>query len=382
MYYCNARIFCEDFQFRTGAFQVANGRFGEVLPAQIPADAIDLRGAVVLPGLVDVHLHGAVGADVSDADPQGLRRMAAYLAENGVTSFVPATMTLPYENLSSALKTAGELAQERPEGCARLLGVHMEGPYFSEKKKGAQNGAYLRQPDYPGFRQLQKCCGGLIKIVDVAPELPGALEFISQAKELATVSVAHTDADYDQARAAFEAGATHLTHLFNAMPSIHHRKPGVIPAAAENPGVRAEIISDGQHVHPAAVRMAFRLFGGERMVLVSDSGRCCGMPDGSSFELGGQIACLTQGIARLPDGTIACSATNLFECLRRAISFGVPARDAIRAAAWNPACAVGAEREVGAIAPGLRADFLVCDGDFNLQRVFLEGKEINRNQKG
>ena len=205
----------------------------------------------------------------------------------------------------------------------------MEGPYFSYKKRGAQNAEYLKEPDFEGFKALYEGCGGLVRIVDIAPELPGSVEFVKKAKELCTVSVAHTDSDYDHARAAYDAGATHLTHLYNAMPGIHHRNPGVIPAAVENPNVRAEIICDGLHVHPASVRLAFSMFGGERMILISDAGRCCGLQEGDHFLLGGQDAWLKGGIGRLADGTIACSATNLYDCMTRAITFGVREEDAV-----------------------------------------------------
>ena len=256
MFYKNAKIYTEDFRFETGAFSVEAGRFAQVLPESAPADATDLEGAYVIPGLVDVHNHGNSGRDFSDGDDEGLRAMAAYLGRCGVTSFAPASMTLPYDVLSKAFGTAKRLKEEAPAGLARLMGIQMEGPCFSEKKKGAQNGAYLRDPDFEAFQALEEGCGGLIRIVDVAPELPGSVEFIEKAKALCTVSVAHTDASYDEAKAAFDAGATHVTHLYNAMPGIHHRKPGVIPAAVEHEGVRAELICDGLHVHPASVRLA------------------------------------------------------------------------------------------------------------------------------
>ena len=375
MFYKNARIFCPDFQFRLGAFEVKNGLFGAVLPDEVPEDAIDLNGATVIPGLIDVHNHGNSGADFSDGDYEGLKKMAAYLLKSGITSFAPASMTLPYDVLEKAFATARQLVDEAPAGCARLMGIQMEGPYFSMKKKGAQNGEYIKTPDFEGFKKLYDGCGGLVRIADVAPELSGAEEFIEQASKLCTVSVAHTDSDYDHAKMAFARGATHLTHLYNAMPGIHHRNPGVIPAAVEAPHVRAELICDGMHIHPASVRLAFSMFGGERMILVSDALRCCGMPDGE-YELGGQAVFLSGGVARLADGTLAGSATNLFDCMKNAILFGIPEADAVRASSYNPACALGVQDQVGSIATGKLADFIVCRSDYTGKRVFLGGAEV------
>ena len=273
MFYKNARIFGSDFKFHLGAFEVVDGKFGEVLPANVPEDAYDLEGATVIPGLIEVHSHGAAGFDFSDGDYEGLKEIAKFYLSCGITSFAPASMTLPYDVLEQAFATAKQIAEEQPAGCAVLRGIQMEGPYFSYAKRGAQNPDYLKTPDFEGFKALYEGCNGLVRIVDVAPELPGAAEFVAKAKDYCTVSIAHTDSDYDHAKAAIDAGVTHLTHLYNAMPGIHHRNPGVIPAAVENKNVRAEIICDGLHIHPASVRLAFSMFGGERMIAVSDSGR-------------------------------------------------------------------------------------------------------------
>lgn len=368
----NALIYTEDFRFAPGAFSVEDGRFTGVL-AEPAEDAVDLRGAKVIPGLMDIHSHGNSGADFSDGDYEGLVRMARYYASVGVTSFAGTTLTLPYETIGAALDTAVRLRKEKPAGAATLQGAYLEGPFFCAAKRGAQNADYLRLPDYEAFAELNAASDGLVSVIAMAPELEGAEEFIRKASKDCTVSVGHTEADYDTAVRAFEAGATQLTHLFNALPSLHHRKPGAIVAGVENPAVTAEIIGDGLHVHPAMVRLAFRLFGAERMVLVSDSLRCCGMPDGN-YDLGGLPITLSGGVARLTDGTLAGSATNLFECMRRVVSFGIPECDAIRAATYNPARQMGCLDRVGSIADGKCADFIVLGEDLTAKEIYLGGE--------
>ena len=375
MRYENGWIFA-DGGFVRGGFSVENGRFAHVLE-DVPGPAEDLDGALVIPGLVDIHVHGCAGADFSDGDYAGLVRMARYLARRGVTSFAPASMTLPYDALDKAFHAAARLRREGLADGARLMGIQMEGPFLSREKRGSQNPAYLRLPDWDRFLRLYDAAEGLLRIVDVAPELPGAVEFTRRASEKCRVSVAHTAAGYDQAAAVFDAGATHLTHLFNAMSGIHHRHPGPIGAASERENVTAELICDGIHVHPSAVRMAFRLFPG-RICLISDALRCCGMADGS-YSLGGQEILLSGGVARLTGGAIAGSAVDRYQCMRRAVSFGIPREQAVWAATALPARVIGRESETGAIADGRAADFVICGGELEPEAVYLGGKRLEQS---
>lgn len=375
MRYENGWIFA-DGRFVRGGFSVENGRFAHVLE-DVPGPAEDLDGALVIPGLVDIHVHGCAGADFSDGDYAGLVRMARYLARRGVTSFAPASMTLPYDALDKAFHAAARLRREGLADGARLMGIQMEGPFLSREKRGSQNPAYLRLPDWDRFLRLYDAAEGLLRIVDVAPELPGAVEFTRRASEKCRVSVAHTAAGYDQAAAVFDAGATHLTHLFNAMSGIHHRHPGPIGAASERENVTAELICDGIHVHPSAVRMAFRLFPG-RICLISDALRCCGMADGS-YSLGGQEILLSGGVARLTGGAIAGSAADLYQGMRRAVSFGIPREQAVWAATALPARVIGRESETGAIADGRAADFVICGGELEPEAVYLGGKRLEQS---
>ena len=259
---------------------------------------------------------------------------------------------------------------------AELVGIHLEGPFLAAAKKGAQNGAWLRDPDVALLRHLKECSQGLVKLVSLAPELEGAMDFIRGVKDEVSVSLAHTTANYDTAMAAFEAGANHVTHLYNAMPPFAHRDPGVIGAAADSKGAYVEIICDGVHVHPAVIRATFRMMGRERMVLVSDTMRAAGMPDGE-YTLGGQAVFVKGNRAELADGTLAGSVTDLMNCMKTAVSFGIPLEDAVMAAAVNSAKSIGIYDRVGSLDVGKDANVVVLDKDLNLKAVLFRGELVH-----
>ena len=351
---------------------------GQIASTSGDDQILDAAGCYVIPGLVDVHFHGCVGEDFSDATPDGLQKIADFELSQGVTYICPAGMTLPEDQLTAICKnTAAHRAKN--SGGAEVVGAHLEGPFLCMAKKGAQNGDYLHNPDVAMLKRLQEAAEGCVRLVTLAPEQPNSMEFIRAAVEMGvTVSVGHTTADYDTAWAAFEAGASHTTHLFNAMPPLAHRDPGVIGAAFDVPHVQPELICDGVHVHGSAVRAAFRLFGKERMILISDSLRATGMPDGE-YPFGGQMIEVHGNRATIlghPE-TLAGSITSLMGCLRQAVAFGIPTADAVRACTYNPAQSIGIDGRAGTLDVGKEASIVLLDEkDLSIKAIVFKGQRV------
>ncbi|MCM1537716.1 MAG: N-acetylglucosamine-6-phosphate deacetylase [bacterium] len=339
---------------------------------QEDAGVVDVQGAFVLPGLVDIHFHGCAGHDFCEGTREAFGAIEQYELRHGITAISPATMTLPEKRLSEICAAAAAYAKDS----ACLKGIYLEGPFLSEAKKGAQNSAYLRLPDADLLQELNRRAEGLIKIVAIAPELSGAPAVIGACAERFRFSAAHTTADYQTCAEAMRRGVRQVTHLYNAMPPFTHREPGVIGAAFDC-GADVELIGDGVHVDACAVRMAFRLFGAEHVILISDSMMAAGMPDGM-YELGGQAVRVRGKRAVILDGTIAGSVTNLYDCMVTVIRMGIPPEAAVRAATQNPAAALGIDAEYGSIEAGKKADLLVADTDWNLLKVYKHGREVMR----
>ena len=335
-------------------------------------DVINGDDCFLIPGLIDVHTHGAMNADASDGDTQGIESMARFYAAQGVTAWCPTTMTLKEPELTNAIKSIANY--KRPNDGAKVMGVHMEGPFVSREKCGAQNPDNISLPDIKMIHRLNDLSGGLIKLITIAPEVPGALDFIKEASKEFAISVGHTTSDYATAMEAFSAGANHATHLFNAMPPLGHREPGVVGAAFDS-GAWVELITDGFHISPSVIRITHKMFG-DKLILISDSLRCAGMPDGD-YELGGQMITMTDGKAYMKGTTtIAGSSIHLIEGLRRAVSFGIPLEDAITAATLTPAKSIGIEGSAGTIEVGRAADLVLLDKDLNVKQVFIDGQAI------
>ncbi len=363
----NAKVFVGK-EFVDG--DVLFGQTIEAVGALDGAADYDAAGCYVIPGLVDIHTHGAMGEDFSDGNPAGMQPMADYYAAHGVTSFLATTMTLKEETLTPAMHTIRDFKRQ---GGAKCAGIHLEGPFLCYAKRGAQAAENLHKPDADLFDRLNAASGGQVRLVTVACEEEGAEAFIRNVSQKCTVSLGHSTADYDTAMAGFAAGATHATHLYNGMPSFLHRAPGIIGAALDS-GASVELICDGLHIHPAVIRATYKMFG-DKLNLISDSLRCAGMPDGD-YELGGQPITVKNGKATLTGtDTLAGSSISMLDALRNVVKFGLPLEDAVYAASTAPAMAVGLS-DIGAIEPGRAADLLVLDKDLNLKAVFVNGEKL------
>ncbi|MCR5791480.1 MAG: N-acetylglucosamine-6-phosphate deacetylase [Lachnospiraceae bacterium] len=380
----NGTVFCEDNHFHNGCIDIKEGIITDIYAdtASLPeadGDIVDAQGAYVIPGLIDLHFHGALGYDICDKTKAAFEKIAAFELSQGVTTICPATMTLPEKELCAVLACGSAFAEETRESvsCAELCGFNMEGPFISPKKKGAQNEKYIKKADIQTAERFIEAAGGLLKILGLAPEeSPDFESFIGALKGRVRISLAHTNADYDTAARAISAGVTHAVHLYNAMSPFSHRDPGVVNAVFDSENVNAELICDGIHLHQSAVRTAFRELSAERIVLISDSLRAAGMPDGL-YELGGQQVKKTGNLCTLAEsGTIAGSVSSLYDCMVNTVKkMEIPLETAVRCASLNPARILGLSH-LGELSAGKQADLLLIDRELCLKRIFKRGCSV------
>ena len=374
----NASVYTEEGKFAQQDIFIRDELFVDCAAEGGEEQIIDASGCIAIPGLTDIHFHGCMGHDFCDGTREAIDAMAVYEASVGVTNIVPASMTLSQDMLLGICSTAKAYREEGVQDKrAHFQGINMEGPFVSMAKKGAQNGAYIHKPDQEMFERLNEASGNCEKFLDIAPEEDGAMELIDKWHDRVVISLAHTCADYDIAREAFQRGASHVTHLYNAMNPYSHRAPGLIGAAADEEKVHVELICDGVHIHPAAVRTTFKIFGDDRIILISDSMRATGLEDGD-YSLGGQYVKVTGNLATLKDGTIAGSVTNLADCMRTAVlKMGIPLESAVKCAAVNPAKCAGIYDSCGSITAGKYADVVLLDKeDLSLKQVILRGQVL------
>lgn len=381
----NVKIYMPDQKFVSGNIVTEGDKIKKVLPGEskeeFGEEIVDGKGCYCLPGMIDLHFHGCKGMDVCDGTKEALDTIASYEASIGVTAIAPATMTLPVEELEAVLSNAAQYKKTQEEGTAAagadLVGINMEGPFISKVKKGAQDERNIIPCSIEIYKKFQKAANGLVKFIGIAPEEFETDTFIREVKNEVSVSLAHTNADYAAAKKAFDAGANHAVHLYNAMPAFSHREPGVVGAVADSRHVMAEIICDGVHIHPAVVRATFQMLGEERMILISDSMRAAGMPDGE-YTLGGLDVEVRGNRATLvSDGALAGSVTPLPDCVRTVVKeMKIPLETAVACATINPAKSLGIDDEYGSIEQGKKANLVLWDEDLNLKMVIKDGKEF------
>ena len=370
----NADVFQEDGNFLQQDIFINGKYITDRKPEQISEDStvIDAGGLYAIPGLIDIHFHGCMNRDFCDADHESIRIMSEYQLNNGITSILPATMTLGEEELYNICRTASTY---KGNTGSEILGINLEGPFISESKRGAQDAAFILKPDTAIFRKLQKAAGGMIKIACVAPEEENGMEFIEELKDEVILSIAHTDADYETAAKAFEKGASHVTHLYNAMPVFHHRFPGVVGAAHQNKNCFVELICDGVLLHPSVINSTFEMFGDDRIIMISDSVMAAGMPEGN-YTLGGQKITVTGKTATMDEtGALAGSVSNLMECMCLCVrEMGISLGSAVKAASSNPAKALKIYDKYGSISDGKYADIILLDKELNIRNIIFRGK--------
>ncbi len=377
-HYIKADAFYYPYQIKpAGYLEVCDGRFGSWF-SQVPDDGeiLDYTGYQVAPGLVDTHVHGYAGADVMDLKTDSLYQMSQHLLETGVTSFLPTGLTASFEDLNQVCQMVAEVAGT--ETGARIQGLYFEGPYFTEKYKGAQNPKYMRNPSKEELDTWLASSQGWLKKIAVAPEREGVEDFVAYAKSKGlVVALGHSDATFEEATRAVEAGATVWVHAYNGMSGLNHREPGMVGAVYELPNTYAELICDGYHVHPSACDILLRQKGHNHVALITDCMSAGGLEDGD-YMLGEYPVVVSNGTARLKEGgSLAGSILKLKDGLKNIVDWGLASPlEAVRMASFIPALSMKIEEQCGQLKKGLPADFIILDSELNLCATYLAGQVV------
>ena len=367
----NALVMDENFGLKELDIRIENEKIAEIGTGLAGDETLDFSGKYILPGFVDTHVHGANGIRIEDAVGDH-NKMTVFEASQGVTSIAIAADTAEFSDILDQIERATVLSQK----CrgAKIVAIHAEGPFLSQSKKGAMDSRYILKPDNEKLDKMIEAGKGMLKLITIAPDNEGSIEFIRYAKSKGlVVSMGHTDSDYETATAAIDAGATQLTHTFNAMRPINHREPGILGAVFENDDVKCEVICDYIHLHPAIIKMIYKIKGADKINMISDSGTAAGL-DISEFEVNGVKRYIKDGVVRLADGTIAGSARTLLDGVKNLVSSGIPLEDVSKMASLNPAKTLGLDDEIGSISVGKFADLVVLDKDLNVCKTFINGK--------
>ena len=376
----NCRLFDQADSRRTTSVLIEDGiigRVGQIDSAAQCDNILDAKGRTIAPGFIDVHIQGAGGADILDATPEALKTISQTCARFGTTSFLATTVFTPDQE-NKHLAVAGDYVGRDLAG-ANLLGIHLEGPFISAQKKGMILPECISAPSLQLLEKIQDVTNGRLRMMTIAPELPGSTPIIERLVSSGVVaSLGHSNATYEQTLAGFDAGISHVTHLFNAMPPLHHRSPGPLIAIFQAESVTAQLICDGVHIHPSVLKLAFGLLGPQRVIPITDGMQAIGLPDGKYFYNGIEYEA-RDGTARYKDGTLIGTALGLSQLLQRLITFtGCPPDVAIKTVTENPARLLGIEKRKGFIAPGKDADVILLDRDYSVNTTIVGGKVVYR----
>ncbi|MDD3655947.1 MAG: N-acetylglucosamine-6-phosphate deacetylase [Atribacterota bacterium] len=385
----NGTIFTP-FQSFEGHIMIEKGKIISVTPIKDStkdsssfgqAEILEARNKYIMPGFIDLHVHGGDGADVMDGEYGAIKKIAANHCHYGTTAFLPTTLTMSKDDIIKSLQSIGE-ARLKGTGAAEILGIHLEGPYINPEKKGAQNKEDIIQLSKEEFLAFNQASGNLIRLVTLAPEMPGALDFIPWLCEQDIIaSAGHTNATYEEMQDALQSGLNHVTHLFNAMRGLHHREPGIVGAALSDSRITVEVIADGIHIHPIILKIIHQMKGSNKIVLITDAIRATGLPEGT-YDLGGQKVIVAKEQARLQDGTLAGSVLTMNKAVQNIVTKAdIPLGEAIQMASYNPAKCLGINNKKGSLEPGKDADIVILNKNFEVDLTMVSGKVIFRREE-